>query len=228
MEIIMKVCHKPLSVAAIAFLFACGLNVHHAEAAIQYLNNATLNGGDAEFVQAITPIDTGDVYLVGTITLTDGGNAGLDTTSAFGFAVIDDGVNAPLFGQRWQQSLWGFEAGAVAGNSSTAIGFDTPTTLVMKLDRTANAALLWVNPNLGAAEGVNAPSVGPLVLNGTMGTYFQVRYVVSASHEDTWDFANFSVYSGGETPFATTVIPTPAALPAGLALMGIVMMRRRR
>lgn len=131
-------------------------------------------------------------------------------------------------------------------NNTTTVGpalaQDQDHLIVVRLEElsgTGDSMHVWLNPTLGAEPALgtaDVPITGTFIYVGNNAAFDFDAYGVTArlnnsSAANPEDFVYFDEFRLGTTwadvtPF--TSVPTPAALPAGLAMLGLFAIRRRR
>jgi len=168
------------------------------------------------------------VYVSTLIAL--GKDGGADTTNSFGgIGLFEGGTEKFLIGQRFGATNWGATAsgdlGGDGNDSSVAIGNFSTALLVAKVDQVSNQLTFWVNPDFAQAEGDNVAAF-TLSWDGSDDDDIDTLRLRGgdANTGNKWQFDNVEVTLA--SPFF--VIPSPTALPAGLMLLTLAGMRRRR
>lgn len=164
------------------------------------------------------------VYLVGTMTIAD-------TTAlngSFNEANLGQGTTFNAgYGNGFGGNTIVIARNGTRGTAPETFASATATVLVIKFDQVTGAANLWVNPNLGTTEALNIPSATATVNEVIGATFDSVIYRGGdfTAPASEISFTGFSVYNGGDSPFAA--IPEPSSL-ALLVLGGLFAGRRRR
>ncbi|MEM7311953.1 MAG: hypothetical protein AAF497_02255 [Planctomycetota bacterium] len=221
---------KLLGVLAVVCLLANSVN-----ADLQMFPDSTVTSGDAEQSHATTSaIDSGIVYLVATLEVSNP-NGSLDTSSAYAGLGVSGGNH--VFGQQWQQSVWGGDEGGNyrvkdSGGNDIGIQLNNAVQVVIKWDLGAPGQMdgllsgVYFNPNLGGTETSNAVSGTWNSLNALWGVVNSVNYRVGTTTDNDWTFSDVAVYSNGMSPFAAAV-PEPSSFVFFGSLCLAVIGRRR-
>lgn len=91
--------------------------------------------------------------------------------------------------------------------------------------QSAAAGFLYINPNLNASE--DSQSTKWAAWRSSQDSYSGVSFISDTAGVDL-NFSDIAIYTGDDTPFNPIVIPSPAALPAGLVMLGLIAARRKR
>ena len=174
---------------------------------------------------------SGSVYVVFDMTFTNPTNPGtLDTTESFGGYSHSGG---DLFGQNWQQSTVGVTY--YGGRNDVAGVPITPGASIKMVAKyelngvgvDGDTIKFWVNPTLGTGtEGTPDDADPARIWNPTTVSSDDFRFRRGNGSENTIEFANITIYDGGDSPFA--VVPEPSgSILLGLGGLALILRRRR-
>lgn len=173
---------------------------------------------------------SGNVYVVFDLTFTNPTNPGtLDTTSSYGGFAQGGG---DLFGQNWEQSTVGvIYYGGRADVAGVTITPGTALKMVVKYELNGpgidgDTLKFWVNPTLGTGtEGTPDDFDAGRIWNPANASSDGMLFRRGNGSENVLEFADVTIYSEGDSPFAAIPEPSSAAL---LGLGGIALILRRR
>lgn len=225
-----------IQIPALLFLAALGCAAPASAAVLSVGSYTKTTDGDQTFSSIFNGgaqmfnFDSGNVYVVMTTTFSNPVNPGvLDVTSSYGGYSHSGG---DVYGQLWQQNTLGIAYYGERGNiGGVTLVPGTSMTLVVKYELNGvgldgDTIKFWVNPTLGTGVEGTPDDADPTRLWGpTTISSDDMRFRRGNDSENTIDFANIVIYSGGDSPFAA--VPEPGvALLGALGLLGLV--RRRR
>ena len=184
------------------------------------------NGNNFSVVRPLGVTISGDssVFMVGTMNFDILASASSFTEANLGFG----GVFNAGFGNAFGQDKIVIARNGTAAETTKSFSQGVPTLLVIKMNQTNGALTLWVNPNLGLSENLNAPDATTVraEVNGASFDGVVFRGGDFDATDNVVDYTNFAVYYGGSSPFAA--IPEPGSLVLGaLGCIGLLLHRRR-
>lgn len=186
--------------------------------------SSVFNGGATLFNYT-----SGNVYVVLTTTFINPVTPGtLDTTSSYGGFAHSSG---DLFGQNWQNSKVGVTYyGGRDDVAGVTIVPGTAITMVIKYELNGagvdgDTVKFWVNPALATGTEVTPNDADPSrIWSPGAITSDDLRFRRGNSSDNNIQFANVTIYSGGDSPF--NVVPEPSAMLLGS--LGLLALARRR
>jgi len=149
----------------------------------------------------------------------------LDAFDILAGIVASDSSNAGsfLFTQGVYSLIEASEAPA-AGTTAPAVGAKVPVAFVMD----NGTARLFVNGVQEATRVFDATEATPIATLGTVTLGGNLFDGAIGAYDGSIDHARYFTFSTGQFSSSDlTVIPTPAALPAGLGLLALAALRRR-